>query len=138
MDRFFQNLPEIIKQSAASPLGILALMIIALGALAFFFFKEAPVKVRMAIFAMLFVGVAALAGVIMHQSTKVRGPVPNPLPDRTDARPTNDRAQINLSGGSGRKYPRNLPTPTEAVTVGGAPTKFSLRHSANIPTTNFR
>ncbi len=52
------QLPAIISEAAKSPLGIFALMIISLAILGFFFFKEATEKTRIAIFVMLFVGVA--------------------------------------------------------------------------------
>jgi hypothetical protein len=52
------QLPAIIAEAAKSPLGIFALMIISLAILGFFFFKEASERTRIAIFVMLFVGVA--------------------------------------------------------------------------------
>jgi hypothetical protein len=61
-----KSFPEIIKQAATSPLGILALMIIGLAVLAFFFFRGAPVKVRVVIYVMLFFGVVAF-GVALRQ-----------------------------------------------------------------------
>jgi hypothetical protein len=36
----WQSIPDIIKQAATSPLGMLALMIIVLAILVFFFFKD--------------------------------------------------------------------------------------------------
>ena len=52
------QLPEIIERAAASPLGILALMIVALSLLGFFFFREASERTRLATFALMFIGVA--------------------------------------------------------------------------------
>src|SRR5437773_7152345 len=60
----WQSLPPIIKEAASSPLGIFALMIIALAILAFFFFKEAGTKVKFVIFVLLFLGVVAFAAKI--------------------------------------------------------------------------
>jgi hypothetical protein len=57
MNRFFENVPNIIGEAARSPLGLLALMIIALSVLAFFFFRSSSDKVRAAMFVLLFVGV---------------------------------------------------------------------------------
>ena len=72
MNELAKSLPEIIKQSATSPLGILALMIIGLAILAFFFFRGASEKARLVIFVMLFFGVAAFGAVVMHQAAKTR------------------------------------------------------------------
>jgi hypothetical protein len=57
MNRFFENVPNIIGVAAKSPLGLLALMIIALAVLAFFFFRSSSDKIRTAMFVLLFVGV---------------------------------------------------------------------------------
>jgi hypothetical protein len=72
MDELVKSLPEIIKQSATSPLGILALMIIGLAILAFFFFRGASERARIVIFVMLFFGVAAFGAVVLHQVGKSR------------------------------------------------------------------
>ena len=53
-----KNLPDVIKAASSSPLGILALMIVALAGLAFYFFKSSSEKVKIGIFVMLFCGVA--------------------------------------------------------------------------------
>jgi len=72
MNELAKSLPEIIKQAATSPLGILALMVIGLAMLAFFFFRGASERARLAIFVMLFFGVAAFGAVVMHQAAKTR------------------------------------------------------------------
>jgi hypothetical protein len=61
------NLPQIISAAAQSPLGIMALLSLALSILAYFFFAQASEKVRVGIFAMLFVGVAGF-GAAMFSS----------------------------------------------------------------------
>jgi len=59
-DEAVKTVPEIIKQASSSPLGILALMLIILGILAYVFLKNAPVSVRVPIF------IAMLAGVVLY------------------------------------------------------------------------
>jgi hypothetical protein len=59
MADFAAHLPAIIAEAAKSPLGLLALMIISLSILGFYFFREASEKARIGIFVMLFLGVAA-------------------------------------------------------------------------------
>jgi hypothetical protein len=68
MDELVKSLPEIIKQAATSTLGILALMIIGLAILAFFFFRGASEIARVIIFVMLFFGVVAFGAVVMQQA----------------------------------------------------------------------
>lgn len=53
------NLPDIIRAAAESTLGIVALMVSALGLLAYFFFRHASEKVRIGIFLVLVAGVAS-------------------------------------------------------------------------------
>lgn len=52
-------IPRIIDGAAKSPLGIFALMLIGACGLAFVFFKDAPLKARLAVFLSLLAGVAA-------------------------------------------------------------------------------
>src|SRR6476646_7813032 len=68
---FWGSIPGIIKESATSPLGIFALMIVALAILAFFFFKDAGTKVKLAIFLLLFLGVAVFAAKVVYKANQV-------------------------------------------------------------------
>jgi hypothetical protein len=72
MNELAKSLPEIIKEAATSPLGILALMIVGLAILAFFFFRGASERTRLVIFVMLFFGVATFGAAVMHQAGKTR------------------------------------------------------------------
>ena len=54
---FNQNISEIIAEAAKSRLGILALMIIILSILAYYFFRNAPHKYKFIVFICLFSGV---------------------------------------------------------------------------------
>jgi hypothetical protein len=56
-----KSIPEIIKQASQSQLGILALLIIVLFGLAFYFFRKAPVRWRALIFLVFFSGVCVYA-----------------------------------------------------------------------------
>lgn len=67
MSDLSSNLPQIITAAAQSMLGIMALLSLALSVLAYFFFAQASEKVKVGIFAMLFVGVAGF-GVAMFNS----------------------------------------------------------------------
>jgi hypothetical protein len=68
MDTLAGRLPEIITAAAQSYLGILALLVIALAALAYFFFAKASEKVRVGIFVLLFVGVIAFGAAMFRAS----------------------------------------------------------------------
>jgi hypothetical protein len=59
MEKLFENAPEIISAAAKSPLGLFALMILALAVLGFFFFRQASERTRVVIFVLMFVSVVA-------------------------------------------------------------------------------
>ncbi len=54
-----QHIPAIIEQAAKSPLGLFALMIVAISILGFFFFRDASERTRMGMFVLMFVGVVS-------------------------------------------------------------------------------
>jgi hypothetical protein len=56
LNELFKALPDIIKNASQSRLGILALLAIIVGCLAWGFFREAPVKVRLATWSLILVG----------------------------------------------------------------------------------
>jgi hypothetical protein len=64
MEAFFEHLPEIIAAASKSPLGIFALMISALSGIALVFFRHASEKIRLVVFALLFLGVAGYGFVV--------------------------------------------------------------------------
>ncbi len=61
-----QHVPAIIEQAAKSPLGLFALMVIALSALGFVFFRRSSERTRIAMFVMLFVGVVSFGVAAMR------------------------------------------------------------------------
>jgi len=70
-----QHIPAIIEQAAKSPLGLFALMVIALSVLGFVFFRTSSERTRVAMFVMLFVGVASF-GVATFRSVPFATPEP--------------------------------------------------------------
>ena len=76
MDKLFESAPAIIQQAAASRLGIFALMIIVLGVLGFFYFREASEKARLTSFLMLFVGCAAFGFAVTRETPPAPAPAP--------------------------------------------------------------
>jgi hypothetical protein len=66
VDALVQQLPQIITAAAQSTLGILALLVVALSALAYVFFARASEKARIGVFVLLFAGVAAFAVALMR------------------------------------------------------------------------
>jgi len=58
-DKAVERLPAIIAEAAKSTLGLLALMVILLSALAFVFFRNAGERVRTSVFAAMLAGVVA-------------------------------------------------------------------------------
>jgi hypothetical protein len=56
MDKFFNKVPEIIREAAKSTLGVISLIIITISLLALTFFTTASENVRVGIFILIFVG----------------------------------------------------------------------------------
>ncbi len=54
-----QHIPAVIEQAAKSPLGLFALMIIAISLLGFYFFRDSTERTRIAMFVMMFIGVVS-------------------------------------------------------------------------------
>ena len=69
MDQLLQSAPNIIGQAAKSPLGIFALMIIALSVLGFFFFRQSSEHTRIAMFVLMFVGVASFGAATLRSTS---------------------------------------------------------------------
>jgi hypothetical protein len=67
MKELIDQAPEIIKEAAQSPLAMIALMILALAVLAWFFFKNAPYQIKLWVFLLLFVGVAGFTAAAIHE-----------------------------------------------------------------------
>jgi hypothetical protein len=55
------SIPDIIKAASVSPLGILALMLVGIGIVAFLFFRTSSSQVRFAVLSLLLVGVGLYA-----------------------------------------------------------------------------
>jgi hypothetical protein len=88
------QLPEILEKAAASRLGILALMIVALSLLGFFFFREASERTRLVTFAMMFIGavvfgfaVVSDSGSFEAESTRAGAQRSSTVPSLESARP---------------------------------------------------
>jgi hypothetical protein len=78
-----EHVPAIIEQAARSPLGLFALMVIALSALGFVFFRGASELARVGIFMMLFAGVAAFGVATLRSAPSAAAAAEAPAPDST-------------------------------------------------------
>ncbi len=58
MSALFENLAEIIRSSSSNPLSLIALMVIAISIISFFFFRNASEKLRFGVFGLMFCGIA--------------------------------------------------------------------------------
>lgn len=89
---------EVIKAAASSSLGILSLMCLILGIIALAFFRRAPVRARMIIFALLLIGVAGFGYAILNQRS------PSPIPEATRqfvvGRWQTEQKAVGIEGGS--------------------------------------
>ena len=70
MEKLAESLPAIIGAAAQSPLGMLALLSLALSILAYFFFSGASEKVRIGIFVLLFLAVVGLGSALFKAVSK--------------------------------------------------------------------
>jgi hypothetical protein len=92
MDSLVEHLPQIITAAAQSPLGILALLSVALAVLAYFFFATASEKIKVGIFVLLFLGVAGFAAALFRAAPTPADashgasatPAPDPLASLSD------------------------------------------------------
>lgn len=71
-DTAVESVPEIIKAAAQSPLGILALMVIAIAVLGYLFFGTASERTRIAMFILLLAGAAMFGAAAMKERPLIR------------------------------------------------------------------
>jgi hypothetical protein len=74
MEKLFESAPNIIAEAAKSPLGIFALMILAISVLGFFFFRRASERTRAGMFVLLIVGVASFGYATFSNSSRKSSP----------------------------------------------------------------
>ena len=74
LDKLFGQLPKIIREAAASRLGIFALMIVAISLIVFAFFRIAEVEVRVAIFVLLFSGAGLFGYRVVRSEQRLSEP----------------------------------------------------------------
>jgi hypothetical protein len=92
-------LPDIIRAASTSPLGIFALMIVAISVLAWIFFKDVGERLRAAVFIMLFVGVAAY-GFAIANSFRGDTPITGIVLDERSGKPVAGALVSSASGGN--------------------------------------
>ena len=85
MDGEWTRLPEIIGAAATNVFGLLALVVILVSFLAYNFFREASIAVRISIFLLIFFGAATFVSVLIHEA---RMPVPPSTSGATHLDPT--------------------------------------------------
>jgi hypothetical protein len=98
MEDLAEQLPTMIAEAAKSPLGLFALMVISLSILGFFFFREASEKTRVAIFVMLFLGVAAFGISIVQTDANTKSMAEPGAVAGTDEKPVDDAPEISIDG----------------------------------------
>ena len=70
MNDFFKYAADMLREAAKTPLGILALLILVLAFLAFKFFSDAPLPIRLAIFLCMLALTCFVGGVALLQKTQ--------------------------------------------------------------------
>jgi hypothetical protein len=94
VDKLFEHLPAILTAAAQSLLGILALLVVALSVLAYFFFAKASEGARLGIFVLLFLGVIGFT-VAMFRATPAAS-AGTPASTSTSKAPTLSREASTL------------------------------------------
>ena len=101
---------RIISAAAVSTLGVLSLIIVALGVIAFFFFKGSPEKIKLSVWWTMVLGGGLFAAAVVRQSeSKEPGPVPAP---------TQTPAPIDTT----RPGPIETPSPEPSAVPSSGPT----------------
>ena len=103
MGKLTESAPDILEQAAKSPLGIFALMILALAVLGFFYFRKSSERTRTAIFVMMFVGVAFFGWATVRtasQSQVASSGGGMPPTQAASAQPTDSNHQASVSTAS--------------------------------------
>jgi hypothetical protein len=81
-----QSVASVITAASTSILGLVALMIVVVAGLAFYFFREASDRIRIGTFATIFAGVVVFIGSLIHEVRKAP-PAPNIIQSATPQNP---------------------------------------------------
>lgn len=87
MDKLIKYAPKIIEAAAKSPLGIFALMILAMSVLGAMFFRDASEPTRAGIFVLMLVGVAAFGFAAIRSMPSATASKPQALPSQETQTP---------------------------------------------------
>lgn len=91
MDSHWTDIPGIITAAATNRYGLLALMVIVVSLLAYRFFSDAPMPVRIGIFLLVFFGTVAFGAVVVKEAQTY---VPPPTADKGSGE---DRRTLRVS-----------------------------------------
>ncbi len=97
MGEIMEHMAGIIEQAAQSPLGLFALMVIALSTLGYFFFRTASEWTRIGMFVLMFIGVVSF-GAATYRTTAIVDATTDSTPSGTDISGKWD-AQVTYSWG---------------------------------------
>jgi hypothetical protein len=105
-----QHLPAIIREAAASPLGVIALVVIVLAVIAFAFFRGSADNVRLVVFLSLLLGAGLLVVAVIRVRAEVALPpvAPNPSPSGgaiPKPSPTSSRPSVLVVAGRWEESP---------------------------------
>ena len=109
MDSVADNAPSIIEAAAQSTLGILALLVLTVGVIAYLFFRNSGDRVKVGVFSMIFVGAAGFGLAVVGAAS------PNPA----EGQPAPPETGGTISGGGvvNEEAEANLDRPLDPVDV---------------------
>ncbi len=93
-----QNIADIITAAAGSPLGIFALMLVAISLIALFYFNKSTDKIKLMVFFVMLSGVMVFGyqvSILQNPDSNTASSAPTTTP-QLDATPIPEETQINL------------------------------------------
>lgn len=130
MDTAIESAPSIIEAAAQSTLGILALLILTVGVIAYLFFGKSSDRVKVVIFSMIFVGMAGFGLVVLGESTEART---SQVERRDEPPPVREGEEAPLDGGvePPRRDPAG-PDPESSRTPPSDRTEITLTYAGDM------
>ena len=111
---------EIISAAAVSTLGVLSLIIVALGVIAFFFFKGSPEKIKLSVWWTMVLAGGLFAAAVVKQSEPNDRQDPTPEPTQTPV-PVDTPTPVATNIPSPAPTPSIVPTATPTPDVKPSP-----------------
>jgi formylglycine-generating enzyme required for sulfatase activity len=98
MDKFFNKVPEVIREASKSTLGVISLIIITLSLLALTFFATASENVRVGVFIFIFIGASLFVANLLRYTKLEKSEIIPTTPKMVSTETTNNTIRGYLTG----------------------------------------